>query len=40
MNNSGDVDPMEFKKAIEKIGIMIPTKNVSLITKFQTFIFI
>lgn len=27
MNNSGDVDPMEFKKAIEKIGIMIPTKE-------------
>lgn len=27
MNNSGDVDPMEFRKAIEKIGIFIPTKS-------------
>jgi len=27
MNNSGDVDPMEFRKAIEKIGIIIPTKD-------------
>lgn len=27
MNNSGDVDSIEFKKAIEKIGIMIPTKS-------------
>lgn len=27
MNNSGDVDPIEFKKAIEKIGIIIPTKS-------------
>ena len=29
LNNSGDVDPNEFQKAIEKIGIMIPTKQVS-----------
>lgn len=27
MNNSGTVDPEEFRKAIEKIGIMIPTKE-------------
>jgi hypothetical protein len=29
LNNSGTVDPEEFAKAIEKIGIMIPTKQVS-----------
>lgn len=29
MNNSGTVEPDEFAKAIEKIGIMIPTKQVS-----------
>ena len=29
MNNSGDVDPNEFRQAIEKIGIFIPTKEVS-----------
>ena len=29
MNNSGQVEPDEFAKAIEKIGIMIPTKQVS-----------
>lgn len=28
-NNSGTLDAAEFAKAIEKIGIMIPTKNVS-----------
>ena len=27
LNNSGDVDPAEFRGAIEKIGIMIPTKE-------------
>jgi len=27
LNNSGTVDPDEFAKAIEKIGIMIPTKQ-------------
>lgn len=26
LDNSGAVDPNEFAKAIEKIGIMIPTK--------------
>jgi Ca2+-binding EF-hand superfamily protein len=29
LNNSGNVEPDEFAKAIEKIGIMIPTKQVS-----------
>jgi Ca2+-binding EF-hand superfamily protein len=27
MNNSGDVDPNEFRLAVEKIGIFIPTKE-------------
>ena len=26
LNDSGEVEPDEFAKAIEKIGIMIPTK--------------
>ena len=30
LNNNGTVEPDEFAKAIEKIGIMIPTKQVSL----------
>ena len=29
LNNSGAVEPDEFAKAIEKIGIMIPTQQVS-----------
>lgn len=29
LNDSGSVEPDEFAKAIEKIGIMIPTKQVS-----------
>lgn len=29
LNNNGVVEPEEFAKAIEKIGIMIPTKQVS-----------
>ena len=29
LNNNGTVEPDEFAKAIEKIGIMIPTKSVS-----------
>ena len=29
LNDSGEVEPDEFAKAIEKIGIMIPTKQVS-----------
>ena len=29
LNNNGEVEPDEFAKAIEKIGIMIPTRQVS-----------
>jgi calcyphosin len=29
LNNNGTIEPEEFGKAIEKIGIMIPTKRVS-----------
>lgn len=29
LNGNGTVEPDEFAKAIEKIGIMIPTKQVS-----------
>lgn len=29
LNDNGTVEPDEFAKAIEKIGIMIPTKKVS-----------
>lgn len=32
LNDNGTVEPDEFQKAIEKIGIMIPTKQVSHIT--------
>ena len=35
LNGNGTVEPDEFAKAIEKIGIMIPTKQVS-----YTFIFL
>ena len=28
LNNNGTVEPEEFAKAIEKIGIMIPTRQV------------
>jgi Ca2+-binding EF-hand superfamily protein len=27
LNNNGSIEPEEFAKAIEKIGIMIPTKQ-------------
>jgi Ca2+-binding EF-hand superfamily protein len=30
LNNNGTVEPEEFAKAIEKIGIMIPTRQVSV----------
>ena len=30
LNNNGTVEPDEFAKAVEKIGIMIPTAQVSL----------
>lgn len=35
LNNNGTVEPDEFSKAIEKIGIMIPTKQVSLLLYTQ-----
>ncbi len=31
LNNNGTVEPDEFAKAIEKIGIMIPTQQVRAI---------
>ena len=31
LNNNGTVEPDEFAKAVEKIGIMIPTRQVSAI---------
>lgn len=39
LNNNGTVEPEEFAKAIEKIGIMIPTKQVKRIFLFNTLIF-
>ena len=30
LNNNGTVEPDEFAKAVEKIGIMIPTQQVSV----------
>lgn len=30
LNGNGTVEPSEFAKAIEKVGIMIPTKQVSI----------
>ncbi len=35
LNNNGTVEPDEFAKAIEKIGIMIPTKSVSKVSYQQ-----
>ena len=34
LNNNGTVEPEEFAKAIEKIGIMIPTRQVSRVAFF------
>mgnify|MGYP006081440005 CR=1 FL=1 len=31
LNGNGTMEPSEFAKAIEKVGIMIPTKAVSII---------
>ena len=33
LNNNGTVEPDEFAKAVEKIGIMIPTKQVSKLSQ-------
>ena len=35
LNNNGTVEPDEFAKAVEKIGIMIPTKQVSKLPDFS-----
>ena len=35
LNGNGTVEPDEFAKAVEKIGIMIPTKQVSFSTKLS-----
>ena len=37
LNNNNTVEPEEFAKAIEKIGIMIPTRQVSLQLNFWHF---
>ena len=37
LNNNGTVEPEEFAKAIEKIGIMIPTKQVTYPYKISTY---
>ena len=36
LNNNGTVEPDEFAKAVEKIGIMIPTKQVSRLSKLSS----
>lgn len=36
LNDNGTVEPDEFAKAIEKIGIQIPTKQVSRACNFYT----
>ena len=38
LNNNGSVEPDEFAKAIEKIGIMIPTKSVGTLIQFLNFV--
>ena len=35
LNNNGTVEPEEFAKAIEKIGIMIPTRQVGVTFVFE-----
>ena len=39
LNNNGTVEPDEFAKAIEKIGIMIPTQEVSTLYRYLIFFF-
>lgn len=42
LNNNGTVEPDEFAKAVEKIGIMIPTRQVSeprSVSLFESLIF-
>lgn len=35
LNNNGTVEADEFAKAVEKIGIMIPTRQVSQLAAWQ-----
>ena len=35
VNSSGGVDVEEFRKAIERIGIVIPTEQVSIVTQIN-----
>jgi hypothetical protein len=37
LNDNGVVEPDEFAKAIEKIGIQIPTKQVCILSIFKIF---
>lgn len=37
LNDNGVVEPDEFAKAIEKIGIQIPTKQVCILSIFKFF---
>lgn len=36
LNSNGTVEPEEFAKAIEKIGIMIPTRQVRFLANAQS----
>ena len=38
LNNNGTVEPDEFAKAIEKIGIMIPTQQVRPVSFYLSII--
>ena len=38
LNNNGTVEPEEFAKAIEKIGIMIPTRQVSFSSTIEVYL--
>ena len=40
LNSNGTVEPEEFAKAIEKIGIMIPTRQVRCLFLFHKFILV
>ncbi len=38
LNNNGSVEPDEFAKAVEKIGIQIPTQKVSNSIQFLRYV--
>jgi Ca2+-binding EF-hand superfamily protein len=38
LNDNGVVEPDEFAKAIEKIGIQIPTKQVCILSILKNFV--